>query len=695
MLDDDIRRSLEGFTTKRASLPPGLIYGHSTIPTSANVDSPVDERRMSFDILRASINASTSPTTVHRVDKHMKPLSRSQSVIDRDGALSPRGWFQRRGSSPLSASHGPSAIPRGDLEEPPIEITMSSSKGTPRSSVPAKGSGTLAHQGGRPSPRRSLSASILSLGKIVANMSTRPGSRGRDKPSPSRIVDSPSFKIEHIGVPTSVGTLNQANQSPSLSMSVSRPSSPLATHAPLLPAECEPFKSPSSSAIEHKILSPVRPTLKRQSKSDDVQLPRVSAYDDGALLSPLRALGTSKSSANSPMQSPQLTSVEEGGEAEDWLASLRGRPTVRRLSAADLFGLPGAPSCQSLEEAASTISSSVMQSQDIPPRTSPNRELGPLDFSKKAIPAAAPLEIPAATSTLDGGNMPLSRATHRSSLLSASRPNTPAGPLGSQPFPMTLSPTSPSSATRFLPHVHRKTQSSPAMALAAELTAISAIGPDGGESNVLNAGHARFAAVLTTAAAKAAAQKNPSSPINFGIKDKDEMRRIMRLGGIESFLEDDESTSGGATSPEAGDSGISVSRLPKLSYDTSASSETDVSLSFIDMGRMRESASSAPPATTSSRIKSLLGGPVPKEPVFAKSGSTSPTRLPSVIGKSRCIEDSPDIMGERDRFENAWMKMKRRAANVSVDSQTSALSEATVNDETQPDDPFQPRVAVW
>lgn len=694
MMEDDIRRSLDGFAIKRHSTPHIADLGPAGSVSSAAVDSPVNQRRLSFDALRQSINANASPTTL-RVDKHIQPLPRSQSAGQKDQMLSPRGWFNRRGSSPLSASHGPSTTCVED-NDPPLEIMLSAKSNAPSTFVPAKGSGSLAQLPARPSPRRSLSASILTLGKIVANMSNRSSSHSRDVASPHGMLDSPSFKVNHVSRVSSESSLEQESPRNSLSLSRSRPSSPLVTQAPLLAPEVESSETVAPQKLaDMRTLSPGRPPLRRQAKSDDSRLPRVSAHDDASLLSPLRGAGNARSASSSPLQSPNLASIEERGEAEDWLASLRGKPTVRRMSAADLFGLPAA-SKQYMPTAVAPLPAETRGPPRIPtPQVSPHKELGPLDFAKKPVANAQPIEIPAASGETDAG---LSRGTPRSSLLSASRPTSPAGPVGVQPFPAMTSPISPSTATRFLPHVHRKTQSSPAMALAAELTAITSIGPSGGESNVLNASHAKFAAVLTTGAAKAA--KSPTSPSRFGIKDKEEMRRLMQLAGIESTLEEEEFGSGGTSSPAAGDSGISILRLPKLSYDTSTSSETDMSMSLSQSGsasKIRETASSAPSAMTRSQLRPLSDGPLPRQPVFSKSGSASPNKLPRLVGKNCVFEDSPDLLGERDRFENAWTNMKRRAANVSVDSQASILSQSTVNDgETSPyEDPFQPTVSVW
>ena len=228
------------------------------------------------------------------------------------------------------------------------------------------------------------------------------------------------------------------------------------------------------------------------------------------------------------------------------------------------------------------------------------------------------------------------------------------------------------------------------MALAAELASINSPGgPTGGESSVLNANHAKFVAVLTAAAAEAAARKCTKSPSKFVIKDKEEVKRLLRLGGIESAFDMDAAEVVGEGSSAS--SATSAARMPKLSYDTSASSETDISLSFVDGGRpLRFTASSAPSAMTSTRIKTpRVKAPAPKQPIFAKYTRYSPTGFSSLLDEARARENSLEQQG----IEFRWRNMKREA-NVSVDSQMSAASDGTTEDDHD-EDPFQPRVAVW
>ena len=676
--DDDIRAALDAFSVKRTSLSHMPIQKPHFSAIPAGLASPVEERRMSFEVLRASIDGNASPRAVTHIEKPISALSRSQNASDR--LDSPKGWFQRRGSSPLNVSHGPSASGDIAIDEPSPELMMSTKATLP----PAP----------RPTPRRSLSASIVNLGKIVASMSSKASPRGKEGLSPGRPAssDSSSFKINHVYRATKEDAIDGAAISPRhvLSASTTLPSSPLVTNVPLVSDDVQAptVLSPKKLQPSANTLSPVRPALRRQSKSDDNRTSPSKASAQSDLLSPAGIEKISKSASNSPMQSPDLESIEERGEAEDWLASLRGKPQVRRMSTADLFAIPSASRTQSPHRGSTSTSSvSGAASRTTSPHSSPIRELDALDFSKKPVPA-----ISASQSATGSNGTARSRTTSKSSLLSASRPNTPAAAGGLRAFPAANSATSPSPGSRFLPHVHRHTQSSPALTLAAELASFSSPGPAGGEASVLNANHAKFVAVLTAAAAEAALRKQAKSPSNFAVKDKEEMRRLMRMGGIESAIEDDDEDADGSAGIASSSSGMIVSRLPKLSYDTSASSETDMSLSFVDGGRpLREAASSAPPAMTASRIKALSSGPVPKQPVFSRSGSNSPpSKPPSIISSDY---HSPDVLG-RDGLEHAWNNMRKREMQVSTDSQTSVFSDTTVND-GRDEDPFQPRVAVW
>lgn len=788
--DDDISASLAAFTVKRFSMPaiPSVHARHAMEASNESdparhtndllAPSPVEQRRRSFESSRNSLLEQAHLHHGQQRPRAASPLSQAASSDifndespERDGRSSSglgRSWFGNR-KRDSNAVQGPSR----SFEAPqyhafnahgtaPVAATESmqavDSSISPRfaQAPPA-----------RPShPKRSLSASFISLGKIVANLATSSSSSslaGRSLASPRRNspshdkalqrqdrleAGSPSFKVHgvHRVSPLSPGLgIMPGELSPraSLSLSVgpggSRPSSPLVTASPVLADGADgvdadggiPASSLNAAASTARLIVEGRPPLMRNAKSEGLAGLTTLATMHGAgiasasLTSP--STHTVRTSSTSLFLSPTrpaisrtpsstsreaLTRLPDAvrGEDEDWLASLRGRPTARRMSAADLFA-PTSPRRSPVGAIMMPVLSPPRVSEE-QSRTSRSGSSSPLrfgtsdtepavalDFSKKPVSVSSagdgsdgPKLSGGATQSGGAGDT-RQRTTSYSSLLSSSRPNTAAAIASSatRAFPSLPSSPTPGTAPHFsarkgfapLGATHRHTHSLPAASAAAEV-ALAHGGPAGAESSVLDANHAKFMAVLTAAAAPAAA---PS--VTFAPSTND--------------TESGEDGETGTAPQRMANPGYSPAngRLPKLSYGTASSA--DGSAMQIGFEPHRRTALSASSSASSSMLVSPTSPSgvisVPKQPIFSSSSNRSsragsPDHLTHTRGSQLGKRDygMPAMWVSADK--NA-LEAPRRENNKSDDSGMTVLTGRSSEGGEGEDDPFRPRIAVW
>lgn len=414
--------------------------------------------------------------------------------------------------------------------------------------------------------------------------------------------------------------------------------------------------SPAPKVIRH--LSPLaRPALRRNAKSDDASdrggmsasSRLINAAEEGDGRGMFSSSAPSPSSVRqsssgylspgrqpSPNPSRDLTLIPEIDEnqspvrSSDWHASLRGRPKgSRRMSAADLFSSNGSPQKADSTRKVFPIDTRYQEitqrdhnsfeasiSTKISAIRGLDRNEEGLDFSKRPIPVPPHSDLKtlssdgrtySATPVEEHGISPVirSRAVSQSSLLSRSRPETPACSTSLQAMsPMTDSRTSDNlpahagaTGTPFevVPQrrPHRHTHSLPSVPLHDPTQEVTGLGAP--ESSVLAASHARFAKVLLAAAAAPTTvgaqltsditdhKVRDTLPATSGGAVLDEQRKghlrqlLLQSKDLGSAVVEDDSSS---SSDEAGDliahqaRSHGDARLPRLSYGTIGSADS-------------------------------------------------------------------------------------------------------------------------
>lgn len=578
----------------------------------------------------------------------------------------------------------------------------------------------------------------------------------------------------------------ETTESPESSRSLSRTSRPASPSKTTAHQE-DPVEQPSIGSEAHRpsaseLLSPEsaatapaergfvvesRPKLYRNARSDDGGLAaRISAdqqFDadakvqnlsssaptsgrqDSSLISGLR----SPSRQVSPSSSRNLTKIPEADEhdlllqsrRESWLASLRGRPVAskRRMSAANIFGLPSPPLSNRdgmpvlpIPRSIDTVSglesvSTHKEANEVLPNAASTP--GDLDFSKRPIQAGQADHADRLVSSpryKRASSHPVtpqpesqalrSRAVSQSSLLSASRPPTPGASMypatsltNIQPFPVL--PTSAGQdyqAALLQRHFHRHTQSMPAVPQV-DPAALQVTGLGAPESSVLAASQARFAKVLGGAAVQLTNPRTPAptSAANsrtrqsVGQEDKEKMRRLMTESeAFEHAVDDAEEVEhDNGNEHSAGDQLPSpeMHRTPKLSYATSSSADscpstmeprTGIRARILDMG--------TPVRAGSSSLAGLDSAP--RELVLHR---TSPSnRTSSSISNPNGPKNAFDILLSNRGLDSIDGLPQSRVANWarrdgSDDSEITVSSNATTDD-GRPRDIFdEGRVSVW
>lgn len=537
------------------------------------------------------------------------------------------------------------------------------------------------------------------------------------------------------------------------------------------------FLSPERALLaERSFVVESRPKLYRGSKSDDGGLAaRTTASDALNAVVDYQHLSTSAPNASrqgsslmaghgrrspgrqvSPSPSRNLTKIPEADEhdlqtrRESWLASLRGRPVAskRRMSAADVFGLPspsraaqttpsGLPALNTEEPRPQAQSSPVQAKQGRSKVTETG--LDELDFSKKPVPVPSPLgdedhkkEVGSPLRVHRANSSPAtpqaesqalrSRAVSHSSLLSASRPLTPAtgsvapleGLANIRPFPVV--PTSPSPvldahAALLQRQPYRFTKSMPVVPQV-ELASLEVDGLGAPKSSVMSGAQAKFARVLTAAAAQALSLPTttstpftkPKMHSSISEEDKEKMRRALAdSGDFEHALDDDgdvpaEKGVDGYANPRDDYSSPNSRRTPKLSYATSSSADSHPSTSelprtavryrILDMG-------------TPIRADSSVQGGTAQLPQADTSHQSSPSnRTSSSISDASRAKNAFDILLSSQGLDSIdglpQSKVHEWARrDGSDDSAITMSSDGTMNDGRARDVFDEGRVSVW
>ncbi|KAK9900192.1 hypothetical protein P389DRAFT_177025 [Cystobasidium minutum MCA 4210] len=524
-----------------------------------------------------------------------------------------------------------------------------------------------------------------------------------------------------------------------------------------------PVRANHVAPAQRSFIVDSRPKLYRGSKSDDGGLAaRSDAADiaeDTGLLStsaPNAGAGSASSMSRhgrkspgrqvSPSPSRNLTKIPEADEhdlstrRESWLASLRGRPvsSKRRMSAADVFGLPspsrpvpastsGLPVLSAEQQAFGQERASQEKREyraDIP-----KNEICELDFTKKPVfstpitmdsrgehvnsptrcfraisnPATPQSELPALRS----------RAVSHSSLLSASRPttpavshtSTPAGMLSKSLFPVTNSVQNRHEV--FLRRPHRHTQSMPAVPqIDYEVTGLGAP-----ESSVASDAQAKFARVLKSAqTAAASASTSTSTPASkprsrqsISVEDKDKLRQALAQSDeFEHAVEDEEgsndtSAMAAYASPRDDPFSPNMRRTPKLSYATSSSADSHPSTVEPPVTGARYRMLDA---STPVRGGAKQAGIPPLSQQFISHEASPSTRTCSSISNPNGPKNAFDILlssrgldsidGLPQSKVHEWARR-----DGSDDSAITAFSDTTSNDGRARDVFDEGRVSVW
>lgn len=574
-------------------------------------------------------------------------------------STSPSFFAQKSGTSSSNATHPPSMVTETAVERRHVNGRGNGSRSSSPTSPFHPSRRSSQQEQPRPASRRSLSSSFISLGKKVASLgssTSRDRARHRDSGSSSATSPSAFFKVNSVvkvespHSPAFSDPRGVIVESPRHSFSVSRPTSPLVAQHPMkaglspLAPPTGPKKVDASAGeyteetrallVPHKSILHPRPLLNRAVRSED-GLAAMLRHPTGISESHLAAArmhtsysasqltvrtpsgGPSSTRSQSPpssvftsrsnlMQTSEVSISRYAAPPEqqlpshhqDWQASLRGKVKERRPSVAELFDHE--------PDEGNNKTSEIYQKED-------KQGNDDLDFTKKPVlPMQNLSDHPphGTTSSMEGRG----RTTSHSSLLSASRPHTPATSVPNSPGGLTatlrplsrLSPagspsTTPSSASdpAGLKNAHRHTQSLPPVndfalstdglgikqspvrgangrsttpstasssAASPSLIAIAALGP---ESSVLKAAHARFAAALTAAAAETGSA--PSSPTisKARTRSSHSLRKKRSLGSPSMATESDSNGSGVSSC-------VDQQRLPKLSYgNESSTADTD------------------------------------------------------------------------------------------------------------------------
>lgn len=635
---------------------------------------------------RKGLTGLTQSVSQDRPQSASKPVQRTKSILSKSLSSAKVG-------SPLSLS---AQFPISSPCVPP---------GRNRSALSTSASASgKAENMRRPTPRRSLSASLVSLvGKKVAQLSRLGGSGS--------------------------SSLKKSNSTPlaeNRKETCSRKDSPADTWPHSKPEESlspSVIKNPSTNVghIDESFAVVNRPVIKRNPHSDDSAISSESNLSSNSSRPPADILSSPSSStsgigtsvrgralSNSPV-APQTSAspARQLGKIpeldENWNASLRGKTGKRRMSAADLFA-PNRPRESEVLQGQAGVN--LVRDADLRVL----EEERELDFSKKPILPASQSSI--STNLVEDAVSPTSsdspiiatglrrpRTTSYSSLLSASRPNTPASsppPASTKPFPgIPVSASSPILASRIL-RQHRHTQSLPS-----GVPDLPHLG--GRDTAVLEASGAKFAAVLTAAAVAANAshtnlEKRRASN-RMVIRNRASLKRLVTAEENEAAFEsseDDEDehdeedsdseedcaedTEGSATDRPVKTrlSSICEKRVPKLSYGTESSTEEYSNFSGPDSVQ----------SFTASVGLTALHNTIAEEPVF--------TAVKLASAPSLGPESGLFLASEKFDFYEDLSTANRRQANTSEETTVSTSSKGTEGSISKSeDDVFCPKVSVW